>query len=110
MRVLVGIVHDADDRNPVAADLAGNVAVEILRRHHGDFVVSGAGGVTAGKRKEQCKGEGRRLHDTKPLDAKCNNITYQMASPGFAPGAFAGLASTPQNPPKSLGRKGRNAT
>jgi hypothetical protein len=42
MRVLVRVVHDADDRDPVAADLAGDVAIEILRRHHGDLAVGGA--------------------------------------------------------------------
>ena len=43
MRVLVGIAHDADDGDPVAADLPGDVAVEILRRDDGESGVGGAG-------------------------------------------------------------------
>ena len=39
MRVLVGIAQDAHDRNPVAADLSRNVAVEILRRDDRDLPV-----------------------------------------------------------------------
>ena len=33
----------------VAADLAGDVAVEILRRHHGDLAVGGARGRARGE-------------------------------------------------------------
>ena len=58
MRVLVGIVHDADDRDPVAADLAGDVAIEILRRHHSDLAVGGAGGRGRGEGEEDGEGEG----------------------------------------------------
>ena len=43
MRVLVGIAHDARDRDIVTADLACDVAIEILRRHDVDLAVGGAG-------------------------------------------------------------------
>ena len=56
MRVLVRVVHDADDRDPVAADLAGDVAVEILRRHHGDLAVGGTRGRRRGEDNESGKG------------------------------------------------------
>jgi hypothetical protein len=42
MRVLIGIVHDTDDRNPVAADLARDVTVEIFRSHDGNLIFGGA--------------------------------------------------------------------
>jgi hypothetical protein len=38
MRVLIGVVHDADDRNAVAADLARNIPVEVLCGHDGNFI------------------------------------------------------------------------
>ena len=69
MWVLVRVVHDADDRDPVAADLAGDVAIEIFRRHHGDlafgFAVGGARGRGEGQRgKGEEGGEpGDCLHD-----------------------------------------------
>jgi hypothetical protein len=66
MRVLIRIVHDADDIDPVAADLTGDVAIEILRRHHGDLAVVGARAGERGERKEKCEGEpGDGLHDGK---------------------------------------------
>ena len=71
MRVLVRAVHDAGDRDPVAADLARDVAVEIFRRHHGDlafgFAVGGAHGRGEGQRgKGEEGGEpGDCLHDGK---------------------------------------------
>ena len=39
VRILVGIAQDADDRYPVAADLLGDISVEILCRYHLDFVL-----------------------------------------------------------------------
>jgi hypothetical protein len=73
MRVLVRVVHDADDRDPVAADLAGDVAIEILRRHHGDLAVGGACAGNRGKREEKGKGEpGGGLHVWKACIIKCN--------------------------------------
>ena len=49
MRVLIGIVQDADDSDAVAADLARDAAVKILRRHHGDLVAGGLGRKGRGK-------------------------------------------------------------
>ena len=48
MRVLIGIAQDADDRDPVAADLLGHAAVEILRRHDCNFA---AGRLGVGERR-----------------------------------------------------------
>ena len=53
MRILVGIVHDAGDGDPVAADLPGDVAVEILRRDDGDRRVGGERAGQGGNRKQQ---------------------------------------------------------
>ncbi len=60
MRVLIGIVHDADDRNPVAADLARNVTVEIFRGHDGNLIFGGAD--RHGLRKKQRKKQGEPGH------------------------------------------------
>ena len=53
MRVLVGIVHDAADLDPVAADLLGDVAVEILRRDDGDRCIGDERAGQGGNRKQQ---------------------------------------------------------
>ena len=37
--VLIRIIQDADDRYPVAADLLGNISVEILGRHNLDLAL-----------------------------------------------------------------------
>jgi hypothetical protein len=53
MRILIGIVHDTDDRNAVAADLADYVTIEILRRHDGNLPFGGAD--RRGLHRRQCK-------------------------------------------------------
>jgi hypothetical protein len=55
MRVLVWIVHDADDRNSVAANLPGDIAVEILRRHNRNLILGRMD--WGGRTKSQHKGE-----------------------------------------------------
>jgi hypothetical protein len=56
MRVLIGTVHYADDRNPVAADLTRNVTIEIFRGHDGNLIFGGA------DRHGLCKQQGKK-HD-----------------------------------------------
>jgi 3-oxoacyl-[acyl-carrier protein] reductase len=51
MRVLVGIAYDTRDRDLVAADLAGDVAVEILRRNYSDLAIGGANRPSAPSRR-----------------------------------------------------------
>ena len=90
MRVLVGAVQDADHGDAVAADLAGDAAVEILRRHHGElavnFAVGGARnqcGKRQGGEREGRDQRGKGFHgwtaSVKPakreLRSFCNNIT-----------------------------------
>ena len=55
MRVLVGIAHDADHLDLQAADLVGDVAVEILRRHQLDHAIGGAGGGRCGNSDEEAE-------------------------------------------------------
>ena len=82
MWVLVRIVHDADNVDPVAAELARDVAVEIFRRHHRDLAVGGARGW--GRAQRQRKGEDKAgngfHHENTGLAPDgpqvCNNITY----------------------------------
>jgi hypothetical protein len=52
---LVWIVHDADDRNSVAANLPSDIAVEILRRHNRNLTLGRLG--WGGRTKSQHKGE-----------------------------------------------------
>ena len=60
MRVLVGVAHHADHLDAGAADLLGDAAIEILRRHH----LERRGGLRGGeakretKRQRQSEGEG----------------------------------------------------
>jgi len=73
MRILIRVVHDADDRNPVAADLAGDIAVEILRRHHGNLAVDGARGRRRGKGEQGGEHEpGDSRHDGKACMLRTN--------------------------------------
>jgi hypothetical protein len=87
MRVLVGIAHDAVDGNLEAADLVGDVAVEILRGHHFDGT-GGLGGAERGgegkKQRERESSDG--FHGPNPLwvirrrlrrRQKCNIITFR---------------------------------
>ena len=55
MRVLVRIAQDADDRDPVAADLPGDVAVEILRRHDGDLISAARTSTACARSSERSK-------------------------------------------------------
>src|SRR5262249_18244157 len=67
MRVLVRIGHDASDRDPVSSDLAGDVTVEVLRRHYRDFVLSGKGGSALAMDKNKCEPSSDGLHQGNPL-------------------------------------------
>jgi hypothetical protein len=58
MRVLIGIVHDADDRNPVTANLTRNVTIEIFRCHDGNLVVGGADRHRLRRKQRKKHGEG----------------------------------------------------
>jgi hypothetical protein len=61
MWVLIGVRHDADDGDPVAADLAGYVAIEVLRRDHGDpAAILGSGWPMSEKRKSNSGGGRQR--------------------------------------------------
>ena len=78
MRVLIGIVQNADDRNAGAADLSRHAAIEILGCHHGDPVAGGMGR----KGGAEGNGENRRQPDKcfhlkalASLWARCNIIT-----------------------------------
>lgn len=51
MGILVGLVQNADDVDAVAADLARDVAVEVLGRHHGEFAVGRTRGGNGAQRK-----------------------------------------------------------
>ncbi len=80
MRILVRIAHDADDGHTVTADLARDVAVEILGRDDGDLVFSGKRGNAVDDK--ECKGEadeygfhGRPVSQCFLL--KCNIITFR---------------------------------
>ena len=56
MRVLIGVVHDADDVDMGTPDLVRDIAIEILRCHHGDLAIGGACGRSRGERKENGEG------------------------------------------------------
>jgi hypothetical protein len=51
VRILVRIIQDADDGHPVAADLLGNISVEILGRHNFDLALARPRGRD---RRQQC--------------------------------------------------------
>ena len=86
MRVLVGVAQDADHLDPVAADLLGDVAIEILRRHQ----LERRGGLRGGRKtkretKRQQQGEGEGFHKTSVF----RNMLYYNISDGGAKGAGA---------------------
>ena len=59
--------------DPVTADLARDVAVEILRRHHGDLAVGGVRGMRRGKSEQGGKAEpGDGLHGGKAFISHAN--------------------------------------
>ena len=61
MRILIRIVHDADDRDALAADLARDVAIEILGGDHGDLIFGGQRGNGLAEHRTQKRGRQRRL-------------------------------------------------
>jgi hypothetical protein len=79
MRVLVRIVHDADDRNSVAADLPSDITIKILRRDDRNLTLGrvGRGGRTKSQRKGESKSRGA-IHESISLSGGNRRLTLKM--------------------------------
>jgi hypothetical protein len=87
MWILIRIVHDADDGNTISADLTGNIAVEIFRRHHRNPVFGvcrSALGESRNKNEREAQGKGfgngfgNGFHAEKPMFPARSDLSYIM--------------------------------